>query len=449
MENYDVLIIGAATSGSFFAKKMAEKGYSVKVIEKLSPETLGKRLDIFHVLKRDFTTFGIPEVKEGDKEWAFEFTESLTISPYNNYPKMTMDTVVGMHMAEYILLMNRWAEKSGAVFEYSAEFTDFIIKDKSIVGIKYNTPDGQKEAYGKVVVDCSGTTSAARCKLPKACCVENFSLSPEDMFYVVLRYVTFSDKKNYLNGSRGWPYYKTWIAPNGDKKGGIIGIGACHSYDYAEEVYKKFEKEIPLPPHTVDRFERGTTPYTRPPYSFVGNSFIVTGDAACLTKPNNGEGVTSSMVHMVVAAEVLDEALKQNNTNKENLWKINTEYNKRQGADFVSTRAILTKAVGAPRDEFEYFFKKDIIFSEKFLDNASNGPEIKISLADICHIGGGIIFGLLSGKICVKTLKLLISGLSLGGKLKKHYLNFPESPDGYEEWVKKADTLWAQVGKMQ
>ncbi len=446
MDRYDVLVIGAATSGAWFSRQMAMLGYKVKVIEKLTEEKLGRRLDIFHVAKREFVRFDLPVVGEGDPEWAFSFDIGYTASPSDKYPKVTNDTIVGMHMAEYILLMNKQAKEAGAEIEYGAPFREFIIEDGKVVGAKYGE---DKEVYAKVVVDCSGVESVARRSLPADYGVETFEVTPEDKFYVILRYVKFLDGKDYHSSSRGWPFYKTWIAPCADPEGAIIGIGACHSYDYAEQIYKTFEEGVQLPPYELIRIEKGTTPYTRPPYSFVGDNFIVTGDAGCLTKPNNGEGVTSSMVQMEVAVKVLDKALKSGDTSKAALWEINTEYNKRQGADFASTRAILTKAVGATKEEFELFFEKDIIFNEKFLNNVADGPEIKVSVKDALQIVGGVLGGLFSGRLSLKTLKLLLSGLTLGGKLKEHYLNFPATPDGYEEWTVEAQALWDKVGKMQ
>ena len=109
---------------------------------------------------------------------------------------------------------------------------------------------------------------------------------------------------------------------------------------------------------------------------------------------------------------------------------------------FISAFSFLTT------EEFEYFFKHDIIFSEKFLDTASSGPEIPITLQDIIQIGSNGIAGIATGQISLKTLKLLLEGVTLGGKLKKHYLAFPETPKGYDEWVKEADAIWKQVGKM-
>lgn len=445
MENnlYDVLVIGAATSGAWFARRMAEKGYKVKVIEKLSREKLGRRLDIFHVAKREFERFGLPVVGEGDAEYAFSFDETLTSSPYNRHPKVTRDTIVGMHMAEYILLMNKYAIEAGAEIEYEAPFKEFIMEEGVIKGVKYAE---DKEVFARVVVDCSGVESQPRRALPEGYGVETFEVTPEDKFYVILRYVKFLNEKPALNG---WPFYKTWIAPCADPEGAIIGIGACHSYEYAEKIYAQFEQDIEIPPYELTRIERGTTPYTRPPYSFVGNNFIVSGDAACLTKPNNGEGVTSSMVQMEIATEVLDKALKANDTSKEALWEINVEYNKKQGADFASTRAILTKAVNATRDEFELFFEKDIIFNEKFLNGVAEGPEIKMSFSDIFAIVKGVLGGLISKRLSFKTIKYLIEGITLGGKLKAHYLAFPKTPATYNEWSVEASDLWNQVGKMK
>lgn len=448
MKKYDVAVIGAATSGAFFARRMAEKGYKVKVIEKHSKETLGTKYDIFHVANKEFEKFGLPRPHEGDKEWGFEFETGYTASPTGKYPKKTIEHMVGLHMHEYTLLMDEWAKEAGAEFEYGAEFEDFIFEDGKIVGVEYKTEKSNKKLYAKVVVDCSGIGGAARRKLPDSSTVENFKLQDDDMFYVILRYVKFKDPNKFLTASTGWPFYKAWIAPQPDRNGGILGIGACHSYDYAEEIFKDVLKDIELPEYDVIKIEKGKTPYTRPPYSFVDDNFIVTGDAACLTKPNNGEGVTSSMVHMEIAARVLDEALKADDTSKERLWKLNIFYNQQQGADFASTRAILSKAVKAKKKEFEYFFKRDIIFSEKFLAGASDGPELPITIKDIAEVGAGGVSGIATGNITIDTLKQVGEGVILGAKLKDHYLHFPVTPDGYEQWKKTADELWNKVGKM-
>lgn len=450
MNRYDIAIIGAATSGSFFAQRMAERGYSVKVIEKNTTETIGTKYDIFHVGRKEFDRFGLPRPVEGDKEWAFEFETNYTAAPSGKYPIKTFDPMVGLHMHDYTLLMNEWAKESGAEIEYGAGFTDFIYEDDKIAGLKYISDGEEKKLFAKCVVDCSGIESVARRKLPADSTVETFEISPEDMFYVVLKYVKFKDPDFIYNtSSTGWPFYKSWLAPQADPNGGILGIGACHSYKHAETILEEVIEKIPLPEYTVTRTEKGRTPYTRPPYSFVTDNFIVTGDAGCLTKPNNGEGITSSMVQMEIAAEVLDEALRENNLSVEKLWKINKIYNTQQGADFASTRALLTKVVTAKKEEFEFFFEKGHDVLQAFLDGAADGPEIKIGAGTLLGAVAKLTGGIASGKLSAATLKAAVSGFMLGDKLKKHYLAFPETPDGYREWTSKADALWAKVGKMQ
>lgn len=454
MRKTDVLIIGGATSGCYIARLLAKAGHDVLVVDRLSEETLGKRLDIFHMTRREMKKFDLPCPQKGDGVYEFEFADNYTYSPHDNYPKYNYDEVVGMHMPEYIALMRKQAVDEGAHFEFEYDFKEFIFEDGKIAGARFLTPDGAEDIFSKVVIDCAGADAKPRTSLPDDFIVENTPLGGNDKFYVTLRYVDLKKPADYVNASgkfvsTSWTYYKTWLAPcSSDGSKAIIGIGACQSYENGEEIYKIFEQNVKLPEHEILYFERGTTPYARPPYSFVGDNFIVTGDAGALTKPNNGEGVTSSMEQMNIVASVLDEALKKGDTSKEALWRINCDYNAVQGADFASTRALFTKAVRATMEEWEYLFKKSVIFDDRFFDGGKTMPPSKTPFKDSMHLVFGIIGGVLSGNVSIKTIKGFADGLSLGGKLKKHYLNFPKTPDGYEKWKKKADALWLKVGKM-
>ncbi|MFA5236089.1 MAG: FAD-dependent monooxygenase, partial [Bacilli bacterium] len=48
MANYDVVIVGACTAGTYFSQLLAKRGLKVLVIDKDKEENLSKRLDIFH-----------------------------------------------------------------------------------------------------------------------------------------------------------------------------------------------------------------------------------------------------------------------------------------------------------------------------------------------------------------------------------------------------------------
>ncbi len=455
MKNTDVLIIGSATSGCYIARLLAKQGHKVLSVDRLTKETLGKRLDIFHMTRREMKKYNLPCPQKGDGVYEFEFADNYTYSPHDNYPKYNYDEVVGMHMPEYIALMREQAIAEGATFEFGYDFSKFIFENGKIVGAKFDTENGVEEIRAKVVIDCTGADAKPRTSLPDGFIVENAPLGGNDKFYVILRYVKLKNPEDYVDASgkfvsTSWTYYKTWLAPcSSDGSEAIIGIGACVSYDHGEDVFKTFEQNIKLPEHEIMRFERGTTPYSRPPYSFVADNYIVTGDAGALTKPNNGEGVTSSMEQMNIVAEVLDKALKNNDTSKEALWQINVDYNIAQGADFASTRALFTKAVRATMEEWEYLFKKSVIFDDRFFDGGKTMPPSETPFKDSMHFVFGILCGIFSGNVSLKTIKGFADGLKYGGKLKKLYLNFPKNPDGYEKWKEKADKLWTKVGKMQ
>lgn len=455
MKNCDVLIIGGATSGCYLAKLLAQKGHDVVVVDRLSEETLGNRLDIFHMTRREMKKYNLPCPEPGDGIYEFEFADNYSYSPHDNYPKYNYDEVVGMHMAKYIALMRKQAEDCGAKFLFNHDFQRFIFRDGKIVGAIFATDGGEEEIFAQTVVDCSGADAKPRTSLPDDFVVENTPLGGNDKFYVILRYVKLKNPKDFVNASgkfvcRGWTFYKAWLAPcSSDGADAILGIGACTSYDHGEEIFKTLEQNVVLPEYEVVRFERGTTPYSRPPYSFVGDNFIVSGDAGALTKPNNGEGVTSSMEQMLIVADVLDVALKNGDTSKEALWDINCRYNLVQGAEFASNRALFTKAVRATMEEWEYLFKKSIIFDDRFFDGGKTMPPSKTPVKDSLHLVFGILGGIFSGKLSAKTIKGFADGLKLGGKLKKLYLHFPQTPQGYAKWKKKADKLWNKVGKMQ
>jgi predicted amino acid-binding ACT domain protein len=144
-------------------------------------------------------------------------------------------------------------------------------------------------------------------------------------------------------------------------------------------VFQEFERTIPLPRYEVKYTERGTTPYRRPPYSFVADGFIAMGDAACLTKPHAGEGVTSSMVQAEIAADEVEKALASGGPlTRERLWGINKRYVDAQGRTYAGMLATLIGAVSSSAAENDFFFRKDVVFSKKSFENMGDDKPLSI-----------------------------------------------------------------------
>ena len=433
MYNYDVVIVGAGTAGTYFALLLAKRGVKVLVIDKDAEKDLAKRLDIFHFTSESFAEFNLEESKEGDPEFVSKFSYCYSRSALDNYEKKNFLEVHVMHLPLFIKRLRNLAIKEGAKFQFETTFADLIYdKDNRISGIKTSKDE---EIRSRLVVDASGIPSVVRRKVSDPY-IENWPIGPRDKFYVFLKYVLLDDPKITIDRSISWPYYKGWIAPQQSKGGAIVGVGANLSTDYARKCMKKFEDSIPLPKYTLQYEEWGATPYTRPPFSFVTDGFLVIGDAACLTKPMNGEGITSAWVQSTPAADVVAYALKDNKyPTKEALWKINYLYQTKEGAEFAGLRALLVGAVAMSKEDNYYLYANGIIFK-------SDDEEVKGSVA------GNLIKGVLKRKFSYSALSKLLKASNTGTKLTKHYKRYPLTPEGYFKWKKKALSLWEKVGSM-
>ena len=450
MEQYDILIAGASTTGSWFARRMAEKGFNVLVIEKEEPDNINRAYDIIHFGKEEMEQFGMEIPKTTDRDWGFTFASSRTISPYGNYIiEGQPSPVVGVHKHDYILRMNEYARRAGAEIVYGAAFSDFLYDEKGrIIGAEYTTQEGKQQVHARIVADCTGIPSAARTKLPSSSVVENYPLTNKDIFFVVLYYVVYEDKALDPRSLDAFcMQYKSWSAPSGNEHGAILGIGAGYGYDYAEEVFKDYIKNIKRPAFTVEKVEKGMTPYHRTLYSCVDDGFIAMGDAAFLTKPTCGEGVTSSMVQAEIAVDVLDKLLREDGyLTKEKLWPVNARYMKAQGKDFDALRPLLYGVISADYDEAEYLFANDCIFSAKIL--GSMGEDLSLTAGDIAKMLACIVKGIAKGKLKTETVGKIVKGLLQSSKVGKLYDQYPQSPAQFDAWKQQADSLWQEIGGM-
>jgi flavin-dependent dehydrogenase len=448
-ESYDVLVIGAGSAGAFFGKRMAEQGYSVLIADKSSEENLGSRLEIFHIDKDFFQKFNIPEPQPGDPDYVSLFEYGYARSAFDRYEKRTDYSFLVLKFPLFLKRLTAWAKESGAEYMFDCEFKDFLWENDKLSGARFRSKGKTIDIRARLIADCSGIHSPVRSALPSGYGVETFVTNDKEKFYVILRYVRLDyPEKDRVTRSIGYPYYKTWIAPQSDPDGAIIGVGANRSFEYAEECFQKFINAVRLPPYTLQKTEKGTTPYRRPPYSLVGDHFVVMGDSACITKPYSGEGVTASWILCDIAADVAGKALKNGVADKKALWEINTRYFHKQGADFANLLATLVGAVDCTAEENDYEFKHGIVFNSKDMTTMNRTFSADLSLPATLSLVAKVFWGLICGKIRLQTVRSLLKAVLTAGKLKAHYKAYPASPDDLPAWTEKADLLWKKAGSM-
>ncbi len=433
MLEYDVVIVGACTSGTYFSNLLAKEGLKVLVIDKDSIENLSKRLDIIHFTRDSYAEFDVEESKEGDEDFVYNFDLCISKSALDNYPKKSFTKVSVLHLPLFIKKLRNKAISNGVDFLFNESFSNLTYNELGRIN-GLITKSGL-EVKCRLVIDASGILSVVR-RSVNSPYMENFEITPRDKFYVLLKYVELLDENIKIDLSTSWPYYKGWIAPQHNSKGAIVGVGANLSLDYARKCMETFENSIKLPEYKLQYEEIGATPYCRPPYSFVSDGFMAIGDAACLTKPWNGEGITAAWVQLKPASKIIKEALENDNyPTVERLWEINTLYQKGEGKEFAATRVLLTRAVQMSPKDNDFLFEKSIVFKS---DDEEENKKVVSTL----------LKGVIKKEFSFKALVKLIEGLMLSNKMEKLYKNYPNNPIDYLKWKKKADKLWKKVGTM-
>ena len=429
---YDVVIVGACTAGTFFAGLLAKRGLKVLVIDRDSEADLAKRLDIIHFTRDSYAEFDVAPSGEGDEEFVRNFHVCYGKSALNNHLKTNYINVDVLHLPLFIKRLRKIASEAGATFRFETAFRELRYENGRIAGIA--TTEGE-EIPARLVVDASGISAVVRRSIRDPY-MENFETGPRDKFYVLLKYVKLKDPNTSVLDSTSWPYYKGWIAPQHTPGGAIVGVGANLSFDYARKCMAKFEAAIPLPEYELQYEEMACTPYRRPPFSFVTDGFLVIGDAACLTKPINGEGIPCAWGQCTPAADIVAAALQNGGyPTKEKLWQINRIYQTGEGAAYAGERAMLIGAVNMTEKDNDYLYKKGIVFK------SDDEPEVE-------NLLGELVKGVISGQFSLKALISLASSTMKGEALKKHYMAYPTTPAEYPAWEKKALKLWKKAGSM-
>lgn len=446
--NYDIVIVGASFAGSYFARRMSERGFSVLVIDKSSREKISSNYDIFHLTRKEMELFDLPVPDENDGMYCFSYDNASFFSPYGNYERHgATDETIGMHKSDYIRLLNDWASEKGAEIIYEAKFENIEYENSKISGVTFEFKGEKKTVSCRLLADCSGQKAVVRRSLPDDYGIEKFELTEKDVFFVKLRYIKFDEPIEKWLTSHNWLFYKTWLSPTDDSADAILGTGSCVSYEIGDEVYETLVENLKLPSFKTVKTECGTTPNHRTIYSFVSDGFIAMGDAASLTRPNNGEGCASNIVLEDIAIDIASEVMKNGAyPTREALWKINKEYNNKQGAMFALMLAGLAKAMQHSIGAEEYMYKHDIFFTESVL--CGNGKSLSITPAEIFNMLKYIVEGMISKELPAKELGEMLSGGLKGVRLGIHYFMYPKTPESFDKWVKKADRLWKRAGQM-
>lgn len=441
----DIVIVGGGTAGSYTAWRLAQKGHSVIVVEQKKRKTPGRNIGIFHMDEIRFARFDIP-LPQGEELIGY-YPDGFAWPPDGNDAKRVRYAFYVMELPLFIERLQGYAVKAGADILFETRLAAPIVTDGAVRGIRVRRGGRNIDIDARIVIDASGAGSAVRTALPAGIGIETDPIVPSDYLYVILQYwdrIAGRDTGAFPRGLNFYPFHKAFINPSyGD--GAIVGIGQPGSLGEAERIQREFlDERFPGIRHRLVRKTWGKTPYRRPPLSIVTDGLMIVGDAAFMTKPFSGEGVTSGFTACDIAVDTAHNALEKGGTGRASLWPLNVRYFRGQGAKFAALLAQLPAAAELSRSDVNYLFQENVIFSSYDFESMNRDFEVRLGPGRLLNVAAKLVKGRISGRLSREGFKALLAAMSIAGKIRAHYESYPDDPERFEQWARGARTLWGE-----
>ncbi|MDR3174304.1 MAG: FAD-dependent monooxygenase [Treponema sp.] len=434
--NVDVLVVGGCTAGLYFGGLMAAQGYKVLVCDSAAEDKIGSRYTVIHVGKEYFDRFGIPEPKPGDSDYVTSFNTVILLSARNRFPKKKTIPTLVLRRHELMRRIGGWAKDRGVELLFGAEFKEPLFDEKRRLAGAMLSCEGKELRIGaRLVADASGFPAAVRTSLPEDYGIETFRVGPESLSFLILHYVKLRNpEKDRVNSVTTWYPYHIWLAPSNDPgpRGALIGVGTGRSYENAERSLKEFLAKGFLPEYDLDFIEKSNNCRHRSLFNFTADGFVALGDAACVINPKTGEAVRVGWQHGSIAADVAGHAMRDGAYPfREKLWALNPRFMKDGGALYAMEFASRTAASHHGPEEMDYMFEHSIFYRDE--KEAADNLTLKLIKAQ------------LSGGLSRESVREIKTALSLGRKIYKHYMAYPEDSERFGVWAEKARNLWEEA----
>jgi geranylgeranyl reductase family protein len=441
MLSYDLVVVGAGSSGCIASKTAALNGLEVCLIDCKPRQNIGNKICGDAIARHHFDSLGIKY--PSGQELAIKIKGVKVYSPdMDSVFKIEGEGVSGF-IIDRLMLGQRLLSDAldcGITFYDSTLALEPIISNGFVKGIKSRNPDTGKteKIHSKLTMDASGFSAALRRNLPKDFGFEK-SLKNQDLmscFREIRGNIDFeSDYCKIFFSQEITPGGYYWIFPRNNQEVNVgLGVQPIHNYPNPKErLYKKVLSKDIFSKSVILNSGGGFVPTRRPIDSLVSDGIMLLGDAACLVNPIHGGGIGPSMLSGKIAAEVAVKALSNGIPSKDLLWEYNLKYMKEYGAKQAALDIFRIMLQTLKDDEINYGMKHQLIKPEDVLETSLKG-ELKLSITDKVERA---FKGL-------KKIDLLINLKKTSDKMrriKNLYQNYPKK-EKFDSWTKEIKTLY-------
>jgi len=337
LKEYDVVIVGAGPAGCQCARELAKENIKVILIEK-QKEIGEPNFSTAGTPEETIKVFGLPEEVAPyvcDKFYfkSLNLEKIFTLKKYRSY-------VIDFRK------MRQWlaseVSKNGGEISVSTTAKDLVIENGKTVGVRYQGLISSGVIKAKVIIDATGIAGILSKDLQIFDSTKTIQ-TLETEFEMTNLTLPIKNALYFYMGNEFLPNGYAWIFPLSDN---IVKIGFAKVLKDNESTYnleiglKKFIESIPwLNKSQPLEFHISSFPYNHT-NNCVRDNYIVIGSAAGHLNPLAGEGIRHALYSGKFAAQVVNEALTNNDTSAKKLSKFNNLWKDYSKDNWKMCRAI-------------------------------------------------------------------------------------------------------------
>jgi geranylgeranyl reductase family protein len=342
---YDVVVVGAGTSGCYAAATAANAGLDVVIVERKTAEEAG------HIACGDALK-GADAFPEAIPKSRIESAFTNTGVDHGRFEIPSEDTVLEIPVPGELAVIDRWeygkkiiegASDAGVTFEYDVVVKDVLqADDGTVLGVRGKQKGEVEEFTGDVTIDAAGSLSILQdtADLSEATFDTNVSYSQFCSAYreivEVPEPVEWDDALVFKPTERAAGYL--WYFPRTETT-----INAGLGFQMNEEPMKlvdDLKKDLRARPEfegaTVTDKLGAALPTRRPYDSATAPGFVAVGDAAGHVNPTTGGGIAGAAYAGKYAAEQAVSAIEQGDVSEDALWHYNERVMSHFGARYAA-----------------------------------------------------------------------------------------------------------------
>lgn len=441
---YDIVVTGAGTGGSFAAARAAKEGLDVALLERKSEEQAG------HIACGDALK-GADAFPDAIPKSYIEPTITNTAVDHGRFEIPQEDTVLEIPVPGELGVVDRWeygqAIIDGAVDAGAEPYYNTLVQDVTqdatgrVTGVKATQQGTPLRFEAPIVIDAAGSMSIVQ---------ESVDFSGAHFDTNVTFQQFCSAYREIVEVPEPVPWHDALVFKPTTRAAGYLWyfprtehvINAGLGYQMTEEpmtmvdtLTRDLQSRAEFNGAKVINKLGAALPTRRPYDSAVAPGFLAVGDAAGHVNPTTGGGMAGAAYAADYAAQAAINAIETGDLSEANLWTYNERVMDHFGGRYAALDVYNIMSTAVDVDELMGLLAA--LPGEKLAEALYSGStdigwwlKIKSAVKTLGH--WGTIYGLYKTK-------------QLADRLLEHYEAYPSHPSEFEAWQTQRDVLMDEI----